>query len=100
LRRILIHASLTVVQEIAAMGQVIAFPVPPTPYPDLAAELDTAECVLLIAIRSWVESQRDGDDPVPRLRQGLEPAGLPAMADGREAWSPPHTLNYTAAGTT
>jgi hypothetical protein len=80
LRRILIHGTLTFVQEIAAMGQVIAFPVPPTPYPDLAAELDTAECVLLSAIRCWVESYRDGDDPIPRLRQGLETAGSPDAA--------------------
>jgi hypothetical protein len=59
------------------MGQVIAFPVQPTPYPDLAAELDRAECILLIAIRSWVECYRTGDDPIPRLCQGLEIAGAP-----------------------
>jgi hypothetical protein len=62
------------------MGQVIAFPVPPPPYPDLATDLDKAECVLLIAIRSWVEAYRDGEDPIPRLCQGLEIAGAPDAA--------------------
>ena len=57
------------------MGQIVAFPVPPTLYPDLAADLDTAECVLLIAIRSWVESHREDEDPIPRLCPGLETAG-------------------------
>jgi hypothetical protein len=57
------------------MGQVIFFPVPPTPYPDLTADLDTAECVLLVAVRSWVESYRNGEDPIPQLCHGLEIAG-------------------------
>ena len=56
------------------MGQVIAFPVQP-PYPDTAADLDRAECILLIAIRSWVECYREGEDPIPTLCQGLETAG-------------------------
>ncbi len=58
------------------MGQIIAFPVPPSAYPDLTADLDPAESVLLLAIRWWVESYRSGDDPVPRLCRGLEAAGL------------------------
>ncbi|HEY4174417.1 MAG TPA: hypothetical protein VGM42_15405 [Rhodopila sp.] len=62
------------------MGQIVAFPVPPTPYPDLAADLDTAECVLLVAIRSWVECHREDEDPIPRLCMGLESAGAPDAA--------------------
>jgi hypothetical protein len=57
------------------MGQVIAFPVHPASYPDLVADLGTADCVLLIAIRWWVEAYRADDDPIPRLCQGLETAG-------------------------
>jgi hypothetical protein len=57
------------------MGQIIAFPRPPTPYPDLAADLDKGESILLIAIRLWVESFREGEDPLPALLQGLGTAG-------------------------
>jgi hypothetical protein len=57
------------------MGQIIAFPSPPTPYPDLAADLDKGEALLLIAIRWWGESFREGEDPIPCLLQGLETAG-------------------------
>ena len=62
------------------MGQVIAFPVSPTLYPDAAADLETAECVLLVAIRCWVDAYRKGEDPIPRLSQGLETAGAPDAA--------------------
>ncbi|WP_158925125.1 hypothetical protein [Acidisphaera sp. S103] len=62
------------------MGQIVAFPIPPTPYPDLAADLDPAECVLLIAIRSWVECHRQDEDPIPRLCLGLESTGAPDAA--------------------
>jgi hypothetical protein len=62
------------------MGQIVAFPAPPTPYPNLAADLDTAECVLLVAIRSWVESHREDEDPISRLCLGLESAGAPDAA--------------------
>lgn len=62
------------------MGQIITFPAPPTPYPDRAADLATAECVLLIAMRWWVASYRLGEDPMPRLCQGLETAGVPDSA--------------------
>jgi hypothetical protein len=57
------------------MGQIIAFPLPPTPYPDLAADLDLAECILLIAIRWRVISVRHQEDPIPRLCQALKNAG-------------------------
>jgi hypothetical protein len=40
-----------------------------TGYPDNAAALDPAECILLTAIRRWVDSY---EDPMPRLCQGLE----------------------------
>jgi hypothetical protein len=56
------------------MGQVIAFPVHPLSYPDLATELGTADCILLIAIRWWVEAYRAREDPILRLCQGLETA--------------------------
>ena len=62
------------------MGQVIAFPAPPTPYPDLTVDLDTAERVLLVALRWWIESCRKGDDPIPRLYQELQTAGAPDAA--------------------
>lgn len=62
------------------MGQIVAFPVPPAPYPDLATDLDTAECVLLIAIRSRVESHRQDEDPIPRLCLSLASAGTPDAA--------------------
>jgi hypothetical protein len=57
------------------MGQIIAFPVHPVPYPDLAADLGRADCVLLLAIRWWVEDYRAGADPIPRLREALTNAG-------------------------
>jgi hypothetical protein len=57
------------------MGQIIAFPRPSTPYPDLAADLDQGEAVLLLALRWWGESFREDEDPIPRLLQGLETAG-------------------------
>jgi hypothetical protein len=59
------------------MGHVIAFPVAPMPYAYLAADLDTAEGVLLVAIRWWVRSHWVGDDPQPRLCQDREAAGAP-----------------------
>ena len=62
------------------MGQLIAFPLPLAPYPNLATDLDTAERTLLIAIRWWVESYREGDDPIPRLCQDLQSAGVPDAA--------------------
>jgi hypothetical protein len=49
-------------------------------YPDRAAELDRSECVLLIALRWWVEAYRTSEDPVPRLTQGLDIAGAPDAA--------------------
>lgn len=58
------------------MGHVITFPLLSNAYPDLTAELDPAEAVLLSAIRWWVESYQAGDDPVPRLCQCLESAGV------------------------
>jgi hypothetical protein len=57
------------------MGQLIAFPQLPTPYPDLAADLDKGESILLLAIRWWGESFREGEDPIPCLLQGLETVG-------------------------
>ena len=56
------------------MGQIIRLLVAPAGYPEASADLDPAECVLLIAIRWWVDAWRHGDDPMPRLRQGLETA--------------------------
>jgi hypothetical protein len=62
------------------MGQIIAFPAPPTPYPDRTADLDRAECILLVAIRSWVAAYREGEDPIPQLCEGLQTAGAPDAA--------------------
>jgi hypothetical protein len=57
------------------MGQIVAFPIFPTPYPDLAAELGRADSLLLLAMRWWVEDGRMGADPIPRLRAALTHAG-------------------------
>jgi hypothetical protein len=57
------------------MGQVIRLPVRPPADPDRSAELDPAECVLLIAVRWWVADHRLGVDPLPRLCQALDIAG-------------------------
>jgi hypothetical protein len=57
------------------MGQIIQFPAQPTPYPNLATDLATADCVLLLAMRWWVEDYKAGADPVPRLEAALENAG-------------------------
>jgi hypothetical protein len=56
------------------MGQIIAFPFHP-PYPDRAADLDRSECILLVAIRTWVQRYRDREDAIPHLCQGLETTG-------------------------
>ena len=57
------------------MGQLIYLPVRPPAYPDRSSDLDTAECVLLIAIRWWVADRKAGVDPLPRLCQALGNAG-------------------------
>jgi hypothetical protein len=57
------------------VGQVIRLPVRPPAYPDRSAELDPAECVLLIAVRWWVADHRVGVEPLPRLCQALDIAG-------------------------
>jgi hypothetical protein len=57
------------------MGQIIQLPLSLGGYPDNSAALDPAECILLIAIRWWVDSYRRDEDPLPRLCQGLEAAG-------------------------
>jgi hypothetical protein len=62
------------------VGEIIRLPARLADYPDAAAELEPAECVLLIAIRWWVEAYRHDEDPMPRLQQGLETAGVEAAA--------------------
>jgi hypothetical protein len=62
------------------MGQIVAFPIPLKSDPDLATELETAECILLIAVRSWVTAYNEGENPLPRLSRGLETAGAPDAA--------------------
>jgi hypothetical protein len=57
------------------MGQIIRLPVRPARHPDVAADLDAAECVLLIGIRWWVASHRRAEDPMPRLCRGMRSAG-------------------------
>jgi hypothetical protein len=67
------------------MGQVIEFPVSPTPYPDRADDLGFADSVLLFAVRKWVEAYRGGEDPVPRLRAGLATVGAQEAASAIDA---------------
>ena len=57
------------------MGHIIRLPVRPARYPDVAAAVDPVECVLVIAVRWWVESYRRDEDPMPRLCQGQKIAG-------------------------
>jgi hypothetical protein len=57
------------------MGQIIHLPARPPAYPDLSAQPDPAECVLLIALRWLVADHQCSVDPLPRLCQALETAG-------------------------
>ncbi|MBN8875036.1 MAG: hypothetical protein J0H67_19540 [Rhodospirillales bacterium] len=57
------------------MAHIVQLPLPAPAYPGEAADLDRAECVLLIALRWWVAARREGEDPLPRLCQGLDTAG-------------------------
>ncbi|HVY14027.1 MAG TPA: hypothetical protein VHB27_02280 [Rhodopila sp.] len=57
------------------MGQIIRLPISPVPYPNTSAKLDTAESVLLIAIRWWVAAYRQGENALARLCRGFEAAG-------------------------
>ncbi len=62
------------------MGQIFHFPVQPTSYPNQSSDLATADCVLLLAMRWWVEDYKAGVDPVPRLQVALENAGATEAA--------------------
>lgn len=62
------------------MGQIFYLPVRPPRYPDRAADMDTAECVLLVALRWWVADRKAGNDPLPRLCEGLAKAGASDVA--------------------
>jgi hypothetical protein len=62
------------------MGQLIHLPIRPPAYPDRTADLDTAECVLLMSIRGWVADRKTRIDPLPRLCQALSNAGAPDAA--------------------
>jgi hypothetical protein len=57
------------------MGQIIRLPTAPAAYPEAAADLNPAECVLLIAIRWWVADFDRREDPLPRLCQAMGAAG-------------------------
>lgn len=57
------------------MGQVIELTVLQSRYPATTADLDPVESVLLLAIRWWVADYREGDDPLPRLCEGMGHAG-------------------------
>jgi hypothetical protein len=58
--------------------EIIQFPGLDIGCPTSVAELGAAGCVLLIAMRWWVEGYRHGENALPRLYQGLEIAGAPA----------------------
>ena len=63
------------------MGKVLPFiPRRLAEYPWTTDALDPAECVLLVAIRWWVADIKEGNDPHPRLRRGMEIAGAPDAA--------------------
>ena len=52
LRRILIYSMFLPIQEVPPMSQVIAFPAQITPSPPFTRDPNTAECLMLVAIRS------------------------------------------------
>jgi hypothetical protein len=58
------------------MGRIIQFPVTPRDFKETATSLDTAECVVLIAMRWWDADFRRDEDPLPRLSQAMEAAGV------------------------
>lgn len=62
------------------MSQVIAFPGITVRYPKAATDLPKAECILLVAIRVWVDGLRQNTDPLPSLRHGFSIAGAPDAA--------------------
>jgi hypothetical protein len=57
------------------MGQLIHLPIRSPAHPDRSADLDTAECVLLMSIRWWVADRKARVDPLLRLCQALGNAG-------------------------
>src|SRR4051794_17002802 len=57
------------------MGQIIRLSAAPTVYPTACRDLNTGECVALLAFRWWVAAFRRNEDPMPRLRVGLREAG-------------------------
>jgi hypothetical protein len=73
------------------MGQIIAFPAQPTPYPDQTKDLGTADGLLLLAMRCWVEDYQANADPIPRLQTALHSAGA------HDAASPIDSLMTTVA---
>ncbi|HXT78126.1 MAG TPA: hypothetical protein VN702_01060 [Acetobacteraceae bacterium] len=62
------------------MGQVIRLVFPDSGYPATMQELDTAECVFLLAVRWWVADHREDIDPLPRLCDAMAIAGTPDAA--------------------
>jgi hypothetical protein len=68
------------------VGQIIQLPLSSAAYPDTPAALDPAEHALLTAIRWWVDAYRRDEDPMPRLCQGLEMAGMCDAAISLDAW--------------
>jgi hypothetical protein len=67
------------------MGQIIRFPFLSGVYPSQSTDLDGAEAVLLIGLRWWVEDARRRQDPLPRLRHGMDLAGIPDAAASMDA---------------
>jgi hypothetical protein len=58
------------------MGQLIRPAAPPVP----CSTLEPAASVGLIGMRWWVSDRLAGDDPLPRLRLGMQAAGSPDAA--------------------
>jgi hypothetical protein len=67
------------------MGQVIRFPTPLDAYPSNSSDLDDAEGILLLGLRWWVKDGRHRQDPLPRLRHGMDLAGTPESAQSVDA---------------
>src|SRR5689334_23467226 len=61
-------------------GQIVPLRVAPPAYPEVCHDLNTAECVALLAFRWWIAAFRRNEDPLPRIAAGLRRAGAGTAA--------------------
>jgi hypothetical protein len=58
------------------MGQVIHLNPPSAAFPTAATALDRAETVFLHALRTWAAAYRSGENPLSRLSEAMDHAGV------------------------